>query len=78
MSAPGKEQRIRVGSRADATTDRERDRELLGDPAHQPDKRVALLERRLHIEKDELVGAAIGVGSPKLRRVADVTQDPGT
>ena len=38
------------------------------------DERVALLERRLHVEEDELVGAAVGVRGAELDRVADVAQ----
>ena len=70
----GREQRVGVGDRADAAADRERDRELLGDAPDDPDERVALLERRLHVEEDELVGAAVGVGGAELDRVADVAQ----
>ena len=68
------EERVRVGDRADAAADGERDRELLGDAADDADERVALLERRLHVEEDELVGAAVGVGGAELDRVADVAQ----
>ena len=68
------EQRVRVGDRADAAADRERDRELLRDAAHDADERVALLERRLHVEEDELVGAAVGVRGAELDRVAHVAQ----
>ena len=74
LSAPAREQRVGVGDRADAAADGERDRELLGDAAHDADERVALLERRLHVEEDELVGAAVGVGGAELDRVADVAQ----
>ena len=74
LSAPAREQRIGVGDRTDPAADRERDRELLGDAAHDADERVALLERRLHVEEDELVGAAVGVGGAELDRVADVAQ----
>ena len=59
---------------ADAAADRERDRQLLGDAAHELDERVALLERRLHVEEDELVRAAVGVRGAELDRVADVAQ----
>ena len=70
----GREQRVGVGDRADAAADGERDRELLGDPADDPDERVALLERRLDVEEDELVGSAVGVGGAELDRVADVAE----
>ena len=56
------------------SADRERDRELLGDAADDTDQRVALLERRLDVEEDQLVGAAVGVGSTELDRVADVAK----
>ena len=69
-----REQRVGVGHAADAAADRERDRELLGDAAHDADERVALLERRLHVEEDELVRAAVGVRGAELDRVADVAQ----
>ena len=74
LSAPAREQRVGVGDRADAAADRERDRELLGDAPDDADERVALLERRLDVEEDELVGAAVGVGGAELDRVADVAQ----
>ena len=74
LSAPGREQRVGVGHAADAAADRERDRELLGDAADDADERVALLERRLHVEEDELVRAAVGVRGAELDRVADVAQ----
>ena len=69
-----REQRVGVGHAADAAADRERDRELLGDAAHDADERVALLQRRLHVEEDELVRAAVGVRGAELDRVADVAQ----
>jgi hypothetical protein len=69
-----REQRVGVGDRPDAAPHRERDRELLGDPADDADERVALLERRLDVEEDELVGAPVGVGGAALDRVADVAQ----
>ena len=70
----GGEERVGIGDRADPAADRERDRELLGDAPDDADERVALLERRLHVEEDELVGAAIGVRGAELDRVADVAQ----
>ena len=39
-----------------------------------PTSVVALLERRLHVEEDELVGAAVGVRRAELDGVADVAQ----
>ncbi len=74
LSAPAREERVGIGDRADAAADRERDRELLGDAAHHADERVALLEGRLHVEEDELVGAPVGVGGAELDRIADVAQ----
>ena len=70
----GREKRVGVGDRADAAADREGDGELLRDAANDADQRVALLERRLHVEEDELVRTAVGVGGAELDRVADVTQ----
>ncbi len=74
LSAPGREQRVGVGHVADAAADRERDRELLRHAPHDADERVALLERRFHVEEDELVGAAVGVGGAELDRVANVAE----
>ena len=74
LSAPARQQRVGVGDRADPAADRERDRQLLRDAPHDADERLALLERRLDVEEDELVRAAIGVGGAELDRVADVAQ----
>ena len=74
LSAPAASSCVGVGDAADAAADRERDRELLGDAADELDERVALLERRLDVEEDELVGARVGVGGAELDRVADVAQ----
>ena len=74
LSAPALRQLVGVRDRADAAADRERDRELLGHAPDDADERLALLERRLHVEEDELVGAAIRVRRAELDRVADVAQ----
>src|SRR5581483_689535 len=44
------------------------------DAPNNADERVALLQRRLHVEEDELVGAAVGVGRAELHRIADVAE----
>ncbi len=41
---------------------------------HELDERPASVERRLHVEEHELVGAGVGVGGAELDRVADVAQ----
>ena len=68
------EERVGVGNRADAAADRERDRELLGDAPDDTDEGVALVQGRLHVEEDELVGAAVGVRRAELDRIANVAE----
>ena len=58
------EQLVRVGDRADAAADRERDREPLGDAPHELDQRRASFERRLDVEEHQLVGAASEYAAP--------------
>ncbi len=70
----GREQLLAVACAAHAAADRERDRQPLRDLAHERDERCAFLERRLHVEEDELVGARVGVRRPELDRVADLAQ----
>src|SRR5581483_9270075 len=65
---------VGIGDRADAAADGERNRELLGHAPHDADERVALLERRPHVEEDELVSAPVGVRGAELDRIADVAQ----
>ena len=47
---------------------------MLRNTPHDANERVALLERRLHVEKDELVGAAIRIRRAELDGVTDVAQ----
>jgi hypothetical protein len=70
----GGEKLVGIGDRADAAADRERNRELLGDAAHDADEGVALLERRLDVEEDELVGTPVGIRRAELDGIADVAQ----
>ena len=70
----GREQLLGVRGRAHAAADGERDRKPLGDRGDELDQRRALLERRLHVEEHELVGALVGVRGAELDRVADVAQ----
>ena len=70
----GGEQLLAVLGAAHAAADRERDREPLGDLGDERDQRRALLERRLHVEEHELVGAGVRVRRAELDRVADVAQ----
>ena len=74
LSAPASSSASASADRADAAADGERDRQPLGHPAHEPDERVALLERRGHVEEDELVGAGVRVGRAELDGVAHVAQ----
>jgi hypothetical protein len=69
-----RQQLVGICNRADAAADRERNRELFGDAAYDAHECVALLERRLDVEEDELVGAAIRVRRAELDRIADVAQ----
>ena len=74
LSAPAESRASASATVRIPAADGERDRELLGDAAHDADERVALLEGRLDVEEHELVGAAVGVGGAELDRVADVAE----
>ncbi len=75
LSAPAERSGVRVhAERPDPAADGERDRELFGDPPDDPDERVSLLEGCLHVQEDELVGAAVRVGGTELDRVADIPE----
>ena len=47
---------------------------MFGNATHDSDERVALLECRLHVKENELVGAAIRIGRTELDGVADIAQ----
>ena len=62
------EERLGVGDRANASPDGERDRELVGDAGDEGEQRGPTLDRRLHVEVDELVGTRIRVRDAELDR----------
>src|SRR6266516_6414905 len=68
------EARRRGGDRPDAPADRERDRDPFRDAPDEGDERAARLERRRHVEEDELVGARVRVDRGELDGIADVAQ----
>ena len=72
----GAEQLVRIAHRAHAPADRERNREPLRNAPDQLDERGAFLERRLHVEEDELVGTRVRVSGAELDRIADVAELP--
>ena len=74
LSAPASSRAARVGDRAYAASDGERDRETIGNPRDELDERIAPVERRLDVEVDELVRARVGVQRTELDRVADLGQ----
>src|ERR671916_3005250 len=70
----GQQERVGILDRAYAAADGERDREPPCDALDEGDEVGAVLERRLHVEVDQLVGARVGVSGAELDRVADVAQ----
>src|SRR5207247_1268002 len=59
-----------VGHAAHAAADGERDRESLGDACDECKQGRASLERRFHVEEDQLVGAGVGADRAELHRIA--------
>ena len=70
----GGEQCLGVGVGAHAPADRERDCDPLCDLPDELDERPAAVERRGHVEEDELVGPRVRVERAELDRVADVAK----
>ena len=68
------EDALRVGDRANAAADGERDEDLVADAPRQVDDGLALGARRGDVEEDELVSALAVVVGGQLDRVAGVAQ----
>ena len=70
----GVEHRLGVGDRADPAADRERDEQLVGDPAGELDDGGALVGGRGDVEQHELVGTRRVIVCGQRHRVAGVAQ----
>ena len=74
LSAPGVDGRRRIGFRADAAADRQRNEDAPGDGAHGVGERPAAFERGGDVENDDLVDAFLVVARGELGGIAGVAQ----
>jgi len=63
---------MHIADAADASTNRKRDIDMMGDPVHQLPQRLSLFIGRRYIQKDQLIGSFPGIQSAQFNRITGI------